>query len=182
MTALIIDTSQNLSLLGLGEEKKITNSLFLEGRSTSLLPALEEFCDFKKLLYIAVGTGPGSYMGIRTAATVAKTLSFALEIPLIEFASPLAFLPMQEGTFTIVGDAKMGQLYVLSGETKDGNVHNLTPPNLIALETFKSSTDFVLDLQGRLNPNLHWACAYAHEQFIQGNILDAHTLKLSYLR
>lgn len=182
MTALILDTSQNISLLGLAEGKQQIKSLFLEGRSTSLLPALKDFCNLKNLLYIAVGTGPGSYMGVRTAATVAKTLSFALEIPLIEFPSPLAFLPTQEGSFTIVGDAKMGQLYVLTGEAREGKVQNLSSPTLIAPEKFNNTADFVLDLRKDPIPNLHWVCEYAHAQFLQGNILDANTLKLSYLR
>ncbi|NGX59880.1 MAG: tRNA threonylcarbamoyladenosine biosynthesis protein TsaB [Chlamydiae bacterium] len=182
MTALILDTSQNISLLGLAEGKQLVKSLFLEGRSTSLLPALKDFCDLKNLLYIAVGTGPGSWMGVRTAATVAKTLSFALEIPLIEFASPLAFLPTQEGSFTIVGDAKMGQLYVLTGETKEGKVQNLSSPTLIAPEQFNSTSDFLCDLRKDPMPNFHWVCTYAHEQFIQGNTIDANALKLSYLR
>ncbi|NGX26290.1 MAG: tRNA threonylcarbamoyladenosine biosynthesis protein TsaB [Chlamydiae bacterium] len=179
MTTLILDTSQKISIIGLSKGNALIDSQFLDGQSSVLLPALKDFCDLKNLLYIAVGTGPGSYMGIRTAATVAKTLSFALDIPIIEFPSPLAFLPSKEGSFTIIGDAKMGELYIITGET---HTLQFSSPTLISPEQLEIHTDFTVDLRKNPAPNLHRVCQYAHNQYMQGNILDAKALTLSYLR
>jgi tRNA threonylcarbamoyl adenosine modification protein YeaZ len=178
MTGLILDSSQNISLLGLSEGRLLTQSHSLPGRSSSLLPALEEFCNLKELEFIAVGVGPGSYMGLRSAATIAKTLSYALGIPLIEFPSPLAFLPPGDGEWTIVGDAKMGELFIMTGNIELG----LTAPKLISLEKFTSPKGPVLDLREELSPQLEGVAKYAHQQFIQGNIIETDNLSLQYLR
>lgn len=60
--------------------------------SKILFPALLELLDkakvsLKDLDYIAVARGPGSYTGTRIGAIIAKSLAFALTIPLIGFDS-----------------------------------------------------------------------------------------------
>jgi tRNA threonylcarbamoyladenosine biosynthesis protein TsaB len=93
MTALLIDTSQEVTLLALLKEEKI---IFwhtpVHGKELSkyLLPALQECIPLKDLDYIAVGSGPGSYTGTRIGVAVAKSLAFAIQIPLLDFSSPLA--------------------------------------------------------------------------------------------
>lgn len=178
MSGLLIDTSQNPLILALIVDGQPAKTEFLEGKSSSLFPILKEFCNLNELDYIAIGKGPGSYIGIRTGATIAKTLSYALKIPLIEFASPLAFVPDREGTFTIIGDAKMRELFVMEGDTSP----KLGSPKLIAPEELAISTDFFVDLRKPLIPHLELIANYVHAQFIQGNILDSQHLNLTYLR
>jgi|GEM_PF-3488801 len=178
MTALIIDSSQKISLLGTAEGGILTSSKTLEGLSSSLPSALKDFCELNKLEVIAVGVGPGSYMGIRTAATIAKTLSFALGIPLIEFPSPLAFLPPGGKDWTIVGDAKMGEIYSMTGNIEEG----LSVPKLVSLEKFTLPMDRVLDLRKELTPYLDGVAKYVHKQFIKGNTIELNGLQLQYLR
>ncbi|MDN3506009.1 MAG: tRNA threonylcarbamoyladenosine biosynthesis protein TsaB [Simkaniaceae bacterium] len=178
MKGLILDSSQNISLLGLSEEGSLTKSHSIPGKSSSLLPALKDFCELDKLQFIAVGIGPGSYMGLRSAATIAKTLSFALGIPLIEFSSPLAFLPPGDEKWTIVGDAKMSKLFTMTGDSAEG----FTAPKLISSEKFIAPSGPILDLREELTPLLDRVAGYAHQQFIQGNITHANELQLQYLR
>lgn len=178
MSGLLIDTSQNPSILALIIDGRPVKTEFLEGKSSALFPILKEFCNLKELLYIAIGKGPGSYIGIRTGATVAKTLSYALKIPLIEFPSPLAFVPNREGTFTIIGDAKMGELFVMVGDTSP----KLSSHKLIAPEELAITTDFFVDLREPLSPHLELISNHVHSQFLQGNILAPESLNLTYLR
>lgn len=60
---------------------------------------------------IAVGTGPGSYTGIRVGAALAKSLAFGWQIPLIGFCSLIAFAPSDQ--YTVLIDARIGGFYVL---------------------------------------------------------------------
>ena len=76
---------------------------------------------------IAVGTGPGSYTGIRVGAALAKTLAYGWQIPLIGFCSLKAFTPCLDGPFAILVDARMGGLYTLFGERKDTLLTFQTP-------------------------------------------------------
>lgn len=155
--------------------------------SSTLFPALEAFCEVKDLIYIAIGVGPGSYMGIRTGATIAKTLSFALGIPLIEFASPIAFLPEgKEGSFAFIGDAKMGELYLLTGVARNSEIQDLSPPLLIAPEALNAhigEKDFVFGV-GRLSldANLNWVAHEVHTRYIQKKFSASNALELTYLR
>lgn len=179
MKTLILDASQNPAVLGLCAGTDILLEERVEGRSASLLPAIEKFCDVKKISFIAVGVGPGSYMGTRAAATIAKTLSYALDIPLIEFPSPLVFLPSKPGQYTIIGDAKMGQLYTMQFKVHPDEVKTLSSPSLIPQQ--EAPLD-AIDLRNSPNPNLEWVAIYAYNQCVQENILDANSLRLTYLR
>jgi tRNA threonylcarbamoyl adenosine modification protein YeaZ len=94
MKALIIDTSTKESLLALLQEDQI---IFWEVSShenqlsKSLFSSLQRV-PLKELAYIAVGTGPGAFIGTRIGVAVAKGLSYGLEIPLLGFCSSLGHL------------------------------------------------------------------------------------------
>jgi tRNA threonylcarbamoyl adenosine modification protein YeaZ len=89
MTALILDTSGQEALLFTSKEGVITLSKRIaEPRSLSkrLLPSIEDL--WQPWDYIAVGIGPGSFTGTRVGGIIAKTLTYALKIPLLTFSSP----------------------------------------------------------------------------------------------
>lgn len=176
--ALLIDTSQDTALLALAEGSQLLSVKQLPGArllSSALFPELEKLCPVKDLAYIAVGVGPGSYMGIRTGATIAKTLSYALEIPLIEIPSPLLFLPPDlEGPFTFIGDAKMGQLYMIQGEMSE--IPQLSPIQLIAPNEIPSGV--VIQPPYQLNPQLFAEIAY--RKYLKEEF--SPTLNLVYIR
>lgn len=180
MKTLIIDLSQNISLLALADGKNLHTVQILESRSPNLFPTLKNFCDLSSLSALAIGVGPGSYMGTRMAATIGKSLSFALDLPIIEFPSPLCYLPQENGIYAIIGDAKMGEFYTMKFSVQENKVEVLSKPTLIPNENFLSGP--IINLQSNPPPNMDWVCQYIHEQFIQGNILKQNELKLSYLR
>lgn len=176
MTGLIIDTSRDPAILGLVKNGQVEKIVLIKGSknlSSTLFPLLQSFCKLKDLSYIAVGVGPGSYMGIRTGATIAKTLAYASNLPLIEFASPIAFLPKDlNGPFSFIGDAKMGQLYVMTGIARDGRIYEFSTPQLISSECEISI----------LEPNLDWVAPEVHNRFIEKNFSNIASLELTYLR
>lgn len=190
MNGLIIDTSRDPTILALIQDGKVTKITLIEGAknlSEKLFPRLQSFCKIKDLNYIAVGVGPGSYMGIRTGATVAKTLAFAGSIPLVEFVSPIAFLPKdKEGSFAFIGDAKMGQLYVLTGVAKESQILDLSSPLLMSpeeLEPHIKGKDFVVGVDHLApEPNLDWVGPEVYRLFIQKKFSNISSLELTYLR
>lgn len=122
MKTLIVETSCEKGLIALFSEKKLLDGSFLEGGpSLSKNLALETHILLKKHLFqpdrIAVGTGPGSYTGIRAGVSFAKGLALGLQIPLAGFVSLKAFVKGEvSGLFAILLDAKSGGVYCLLGE------------------------------------------------------------------
>lgn len=122
MNVLVIDTSNNV--LGVAVMKneqligKITTNL-QRNHSTRLMPAVNQLMkdvDLKveELNQIAVAQGPGSYTGLRIGLTTAKTLAWALEIPIVGVSS-LEALAYQgqffEGIVCPFFDARRSRVY-----------------------------------------------------------------------
>jgi len=182
MYGLIIDTSRDPAILGLAFNDRIEKMVLVEGAknlSAKLFPELQSFCKINDLDYIAIGIGPGSYMGIRTGATIAKTLAFASNLPLIEFCSPLAFLPPTAGTFAFVDDAKMGQLYVLTGNTED---RSISSPLLISPADLETRIVGKTVIKAPFTPQLDLVALEVHDRFIQKNFSNIASLELTYIR
>ncbi len=95
----------------------------------------EEGIPLQTIGAVAVGVGPGSYTGIRIAATIGKMLSFGLKIPLVGVSTLETFAPEAEGKFGAVLDAKIGGIYLQLGEKKGENVLFSTPPQMVSVET-----------------------------------------------
>jgi tRNA threonylcarbamoyl adenosine modification protein YeaZ len=92
MTALIIDTSGTQAFVAVANEGNIVSqNIITEGKQLSkfLLTSIETILQGSKPIFIAIGIGPGSFTGTRIGAMVAKTLSYAWQIPLIPFSSKL---------------------------------------------------------------------------------------------
>ena len=96
--ALIIDTSSQQAFLAISKDGIVQRKHIIEdGKQLSkfLALAVQELIDKENLNCIALGIGPGSFTGTRIGAVVAKTLSFALNIPVFTFPSTL--LPDLDG-------------------------------------------------------------------------------------
>lgn len=116
MTVLIIDTSTERGLVALGnnEGQVLAEKRLPPGYQNSdyLFPTLQALqLDLRALRLIVCAVGPGSFTGIRVGATVAKTLSFSLQIPLVGVNT------LQGFPSPALIDAKSGGVYVLDGET-----------------------------------------------------------------
>lgn len=123
MNILVLDTSVPRAVLAVsaGEDtfhEGATDPSVRHGRN--LVPALRDLLAEaglapKQLGLIAVGLGPGSYTGLRIGVTAAKTLAFALNVPLVGVDSLEAIsrnAPADALRVSVVADAQRGDLYV----------------------------------------------------------------------
>lgn len=95
MNILAFDTSGNNCSVGLStaaEEVDVIEQPTHRQHASLILPLIEELLQQKNLSLanidlIAFSNGPGSFTGIRLAASVAQALSFSLNTPLIPISS-----------------------------------------------------------------------------------------------
>ncbi|CRX38555.1 tRNA (adenosine(37)-N6)-threonylcarbamoyltransferase complex dimerization subunit type 1 TsaB [Estrella lausannensis] len=214
MKALLIETATEDGICALFSESEI---LFHSGmprgfqHSRFLLSEMEKGLlaaevSVKELAFIAIGIGPGSYTGVRVGAMVAKTLSFAGNVPLVAVSSLEGVRPktLKNGSFIAAFDAKIAGAYVLFGEVKGGEIHYVGTPQVLTLEKLAeviSEETLIVSphahlLQKKwqekgLHSNAHFEEAFvlaegliqsALLKFKQGQVTEADDLKLLYLR
>lgn len=120
MLTLALDTSTRTASVALGEEGRPLAESQLPVRAThseTVLPEVDRLlraCGRRpgELEAVAVGAGPGSFTGVRIAASLAKGLCFARELPLFAFSSLAAIAagaPL--GAVCAMQDARRGQVY-----------------------------------------------------------------------
>jgi tRNA threonylcarbamoyladenosine biosynthesis protein TsaB len=122
MKVLAIDTSNYVLGVALLEEDKVIGEYITnlkKNHSVRAMPAIEHLlkdCDVppKELSKIVVAKGPGSYTGVRIGVTIAKTLAWSLNIPLVGVSS-LAVLASAgryfNGLIAPLFDARRGNIY-----------------------------------------------------------------------
>lgn len=147
MISLLLDTATDHGLAALFSKdlliKKIEFQAGFNGNK-SLLEAISKLeVDVSNLEYIAVGVGPGSYTGIRVAASFAKGLSAAKNIPLIGISSLKGYVPEEgfEGGFISAIDAKIGGVYIVEGKCTGGKIEFMGDEKLITLDEFVKSLE-----------------------------------------
>lgn len=64
----------------------------------------------QRLRGLVVGTGPGSYTGVRIAIAAAQGIALSRQVPVVAISSLLGTL--SEKTFGVVGNARRGRFYV----------------------------------------------------------------------
>lgn len=154
MPCLVLDTSSDLCLTAIVKEQQpLAQKIFSHQNQLSklLLPEIQSLIQQTGLKpadldTIAVGVGPGSYTGTRLSVAVGKSLAFGLQIPLISFSSPLAFLPNQNGIFAFLIPTRSGEIFVLKGTSSETVLDQksatmITPDNLT---TYISDCDFIV--------------------------------------
>src|SRR5574342_1124056 len=123
MTILSIDTSNYALGVALLEEDQVLGEYITnlkKNHSVRIMPAIETLMrDCGKvpadLTKIVVAKGPGSYTGVRIGVTIAKTLAWTLNIPLVGVSS-LEILASGvsryfDGYVSPLFDARRGQVY-----------------------------------------------------------------------
>lgn len=124
---LALDTSSASQAVAVLEGTNVlfqSSSLAERNHSVNLLPEIERALeqsgtDKRALAGIAVGVGPGSYTGVRIAVTTAKTLAWALKLPVAavssleaQAASGLEAAALQGRSWIVpLVDARRGQAY-----------------------------------------------------------------------
>lgn len=92
---LAIDTSTGMLTVALSEDGRLTAERRSHAQRNHSIRLLPEIDDMLKeagvppaaLDAIAVGTGPGSYTGVRIGVTVAKTFAWSLGVPVVGVSS-----------------------------------------------------------------------------------------------
>jgi len=199
MKALILETSAEKSLIALsidGEPiavqalsggPQLSKNLALEVKNLLSEYSLRPDC-------IAVGTGPGSYTGIRVGAALAKALAFGWQIPLFGFCSLLAFSPaaapgvsLGASQWAVLVDARMGGFYALESSQGAPRLFSLAEAEIAFRHTPVLASPHPDLIQKRLtlpgkwietSPDPRLLSALAHKLFLKG---DSPSLNLSYL-
>lgn len=140
---LVLDTSAPLACVGVARGRRVCAEVQLveSRRHAELLPAaLEKVlalanCDFSSLSAIAVGKGPGSFVGLRVAMATAKGIALAQRIPLfgIDTLAALAGaddVPNGEGVAFL--DARRGEIYAQRVSRRGESVFSCAQPVAIA--------------------------------------------------
>ncbi|WP_119343587.1 tRNA (adenosine(37)-N6)-threonylcarbamoyltransferase complex dimerization subunit type 1 TsaB [Facilibium subflavum] len=124
MITLAIDTSTAYASVSLFIDQKVfTQTSYLPRQHNQyLLPMIDEILTKAgvkkhKVELLAYGVGPGSFVGVRLAASIMHAMSLPLSVPVIGFSSMKAsainhFYKTGQRRIAIVLDARMGDVYL----------------------------------------------------------------------
>ena len=125
--ALALDTSGPVGSVAVvrqeGDERRVlANEVIEKGmkHGVELFPALERVLAESRITVddldlVAVGTGPGSYTGLRVGVTAARGLAYAAHRPLLGVPSCDAWAratPVREATLAVVLDSRTKEVYL----------------------------------------------------------------------
>ncbi len=160
MLTLALDTSTRTGSIALGLDGQVLEESRLPVQavhSESVLPEIDrliEFAGFRPadIRRIVVGSGPGSFTGVRIAAALAKGIRAATGAELFAYSSLAAIAVGSEASGRVCSaiDARRGQVYAAGYERESG----FTP----VFEPVAEPFDQVL---ARLKPAAEWTLAAA---------------------
>jgi tRNA threonylcarbamoyladenosine biosynthesis protein TsaB len=160
MTILAIDTSNTTLGVALLDNNVVLGEYITnlkKNHSIRIMPAIETLmkdCDKTPadLSKIVVAKGPGSYTGVRIGVTVAKTLAWTLNIPLVGISS-LEIVAAGAGRYfdgvvSPLFDARRGQVYTGLYRFENGQLETVEQDQLVMLvdwvDKLKESTEKIL--------------------------------------
>ena len=119
MKTLVVDRSTEVQSVALVEDEKVSAACVLEGldgRSGEWVVKVRDFMranGAEKPERIVVGTGPGSFAGIRAALAFAQGFSLGADCEVLGLPSACAFAKVgTQEPLAVVGDARRGQYWV----------------------------------------------------------------------
>lgn len=110
MNLLILENSSSHGSIALVRNGRLVREVFHEaprGRGAAWFTQLADFAD-EPVDGLLVGTGPGSYNGLRSAAAAAWGFARARCIPLRGISSLLGY---SDSAYAVLGDARAGQWF-----------------------------------------------------------------------
>jgi tRNA threonylcarbamoyladenosine biosynthesis protein TsaB len=140
-----IETATDTGSIALGSGAELAGEVVVGARSRhaeSLLPALEFLLRSARLPRsairgVVVGSGPGSFTGVRVAAATARGLAHGLAVPLYAYSS-LAALAVQAGCpgpVCALFDARRSEVYAACYEVgAAGIVRTLLEPVAVGID------------------------------------------------
>lgn len=114
MMTLVVDRSTDEQSLALVEDGAVVAEATLAGtdcRSGDWVLEVREFMGGRTPDRIVVGTGPGSFAGIRAALAFAQGYALGSPCEILGLPSPCAYAPA-EGPLAVVGDARRDQCWI----------------------------------------------------------------------
>lgn len=132
MKILAVETSSAAASIAVAEHGRLTEVRRFEaprGRGAELFVALDEMrAAWRGIERLAIGIGPGSYNGLRTACALAGSFEMALAISVVAVPS-CCLLDVTGGDYIAVGDARGGRLWCaeLRARRLVGEISLLTP-------------------------------------------------------
>ncbi|WP_102349587.1 tRNA (adenosine(37)-N6)-threonylcarbamoyltransferase complex dimerization subunit type 1 TsaB [Bacillus sp. Marseille-P3661] len=161
MKALAIDTSNQVMGVAIIDGQSIIGEYITNvkrNHSVQLMPAIHDLMKAvgiqpKQLERIIVAHGPGSYTGVRIGVTVAKTLAWSLNIPIVGVSS-LEVLAQNglyfSGLVSPIFDARRGQVYTGLYKNSQGVLQSIKEDQILLLKdwliTLKDQEEKVLFL------------------------------------
>ena len=143
MLMLALDTSTATGSVAVGRGGEILAESFLRVRAThseAVLPAIHQILigcgiDASDLQAVVVGGGPGSFTGVRIAASLAKGMCHARGLELYSFSSLAAVAAGTGGPGPVCAmfDARRGQVYAAGYRVGEG-IEGIFKPRVAALE------------------------------------------------
>lgn len=147
MLILALDTSTEIGSVAIGDQTGVIAASILPAQgahSESMLPAIREIMaeadvTIGSLEGVGVGSGPGSFTGLRVGAALAKGMCFARGLPLYAYSSlsaVVAGVPV-EGRTCAMFDARGGRVFAATYQSTIPLVEIAAPevwavPELIA--------------------------------------------------
>lgn len=132
---LALDSSFAVGSVALIQDGRILREIRVEtprGRGGAIFGALQDVLrDADGLRRVVVGTGPGSYNGIRSAIAAGWGIATARKIPLTGVSS---LLGLADGEYCAAGDARRGQYFF--ARVRDGRF--LEGPCLVDADELKT--------------------------------------------
>lgn len=143
MRVLAIDTSNYVLGIAVIDNEQVIGEYITnikKNHSIRVMPAIESLLkeiDVKPsdLTKIVVAEGPGSYTGVRIGVTIAKTLAWTLNIPLVGVSS-LKVLATSvgryfQGSVSPLFDARRGQIYTGLFQYRNNQIESIISDKLI---------------------------------------------------
>lgn len=152
MYQILLDSSNILLSVGLAKDGKVIDKISYEAwqrQSEMMVTEIDNILtrnhvDKTQLDGVVVGTGPGSYTGVRIGVTIAKTLAYALKIKLYAKSS-LSLLKHREIPTICLFNARSGRSYFAVYEGKKCLEKDTVLENEKVLVYIKAHPDFVIN-------------------------------------
>lgn len=148
---LAIETSGRVGSIAVaGDGRTLAEQQFSHGlrHAAGVVPIIDRLCAGQgwgpgDIDEVYVSSGPGSFTGLRVGITVAKTLAFAtgarvVAVPTVDVLAGNA--PAGWANLVIVLDAKRGQIFTASFESRDGQPIARQPAHLGTLAEMLART------------------------------------------
>lgn len=131
---LIIDRSTDKGSLALFADSVLVQSTSIQappGKGGDWACQVRDFIEGESLRRIVVGTGPGSFAGIRAALAFAQGYAIGSKCEVLGLPSPAAFA-LESGPIAVVGDARRGMFWIalFDGPVLIGSVFQVDGENL----------------------------------------------------